>query len=168
MTKHILLIVLFLSILVHLNAQNKNNKQYRNEFKKFMRFIRDTEFKNADTLICRNYLCNKQMFGGVTLFGYGRFGLSEEEKNKFTEQARGDTSKLYISKKLMKRTMIVADTAKGYWEFSKPVFLRSYLLCAFSYGDHFDPNWDSQKTFLYKKENGNWSKLFEIGSIKCY
>ena len=54
-------------------------------------------------------------------------------------------------------------TSKKVWILSKPIFLRSYLLCAFSY--LYD---DEVKVFLYKKENGKWSKLFLIGRVANY
>jgi len=151
-----------------LNGQNTNNKQYKREVNKFILFIRSSEFKDTAILVSRNYLCNIHMFQGMPLYGKGKFGLSDEEKEELAKFSSIDTTKLYIDKKIIIKSKMAIDTVNQYWEFSKPIFMRSYLLCVFSFGEHFDPNFDAQKTFLYKKERGKWNKLFEIGAIKNY
>jgi hypothetical protein len=165
MSKYGLIIFLFLSSVFNIDAQSR--KHSKHEFKKFMQFIRTTEFKDTDTLFCRNYLCNKGLFQGMPLSGVGRDGLSEEEKVDLINQSK-DTSKSYFNKKLMDKTVLVNGIERSCWQFSKPIFLRSYLLCVFSFAAHFDANTDYQKTFIYKKERGKWYKLFEIGAIKNY
>ena len=95
----------------------------------------------------------------------GRNGLSEDEKSILLDNARNDTNRFYIPNRMIKRSILVPDiaTSKKVWILSKPIFLRSYLLCAFSY--LYD---DEVKVFLYKKENGKWSKLFLIGRVANY
>jgi hypothetical protein len=146
----------------------QNDKQYQRELKKFLQFIRDSEFAKIDTLKCRNYLSNKNVFNAVVLYGTGKYGLSDSEKKLFLDNKRLDTNKFYLPVKMLKRTILVSDTSKYFWSFSKPIFLRSYLLCAFSYVGRFNPDDDEEVTFLYKKEKGKWQKLFSIGRVANY
>ena len=163
MLKKILTATVLLFSLTSVYAQN--NIQYKREVKKFIQFVRDSEFAEIDTLICRNYLCNKGLFSSMPLYGTGRNGLSEDEKSILLDNARNDTNRFYIPNRMIKRSILVPDiaTSKKVWILSKPIFLRSYLLCAFSY--LYD---DEVKVFLYKKENGKWSKLFLIGRVANY
>lgn len=145
----------------------KNNCKYKRELKKFMKFIRNTEFKKYDTLKTYQFLSNKNLFV-VSLFGTGKYGLSNEEKASLTKEIEGDTTKYYINKHLMKNVQFVSENQKDGWRLSKPIFLRSYLLCAFSFETPYDPDFGQQWTYLYKKEKGKWSKLLLMGKIGGY
>ncbi|WP_298391418.1 hypothetical protein, partial [Hydrotalea sp.] len=137
-------------------AQQVNSK-YKRELRKFMKFIRNTEFKQYDTLKIHHFLSNKNLFLGMPLFGTGKYGLSNEEKAILIKEMETDTSKYYIKKNLMKNVQFIPDNEKDGWRLSKPIFLRSYLLCAFSFQTPYDPDYGAQWTYLYKKENGKWS-----------
>lgn len=147
-------------------AQRVNSK-YKRELKKFMKFIRTTEFKQYDTLKIYPYLSNKNLFM-VSLFGTGVYGLTNEEKTNLIKEIQADTTKYYINKHLMKNVQFVAENQKDGWRLSKPIFLRSYLLCAFSFETPYDPDFGQQWTYLYKKEKGKWSKLLLMGKIGGY
>jgi hypothetical protein len=146
----------------------QNNGEYKRELRKFMKFIRNTEFKRFDTLKIKNYLCNKNLFSGTPLYGTGRNGFSNEEKEFLIKQIQSDTAKYYIRKNLMNNIQFVPENDKNHWELSKPIFLRSNLLCVFSFASPHEPDGGREWTYLYKKEKGKWSLLFKIGGIENY
>ena len=167
--KIILIILILMSTALfteNIFAQQVNSK-YKRELRKFMKFIRDSEFKQYDTLKIYPFLSNKNLFI-VSLFGTGVYGLSNEEKAILIKEIETDTAKYYINKHLMKNVQFVADNQKDGWRLSKPIFLRSYLLCAFSFQTPYDPDYGAQWTYLYKKENGKWSKVLLMGKIVGY
>jgi len=145
----------------------KVSSKYKHELKKFMKFIRNTEFKQYDTLKIYPYLCNKNLFM-ISLFGTGVYGLSNEEKTYLINEIQSDTTKYCFNRHLMKNVQFVPQNQKDGWRLSKPIFLRSYLLGAFSFATPYDPDFASQWTYLYKKENGKWNRLLLMGKILGY
>jgi hypothetical protein len=158
----IITIIVYFASQTLVSAQIKTDKQYGHELKKFMQFVRDSVLIYRDTVYIRPYLYNKDMFLGVVLFG--RNGLTKQEKEDLVVGMRTDTSKYFLSQNFLKKFNFIPTQNEDYgWKISKPVFLRSYLLCAFSFGSD-----GSQKTYLYKKENGKWGVLELIGRVDNY
>lgn len=143
------------------------NRKYIRETKKFMKFIRAAEFKQYNLLKIENYLSNKNLFLGVVLSGNGTYGLSNEEKI-FLQKSFKDTSKYIINKSLMKNIEFVNVNDSNYWKLSKPIFLRNYSICVFSFESIIKPEGSEEWTYMYKKENRKWSKLFPMAEIRYY
>lgn len=160
MKKIVLILISFFWL--HTNAQLNHGKRYKKEVFHFLQFVRQHVINYKDTCIIRPYLCNKGLFVGTVLVG--RTGLTKQEKEVLVEAMLHDTARLYLSAKQVQGfNCKVEQTANEGWMLSKPIFLRSYTLCVFSYG-----NTEQQKTFLYKKEKGQWAIVEKMGGIDDY
>jgi len=77
--KYLIIISLASCVYIQTYAQSINGKNLR-ETKKILKFIRAAEFNGYNFLKTENYLCNKNLFSGIILFGNGTYGLSNEAK----------------------------------------------------------------------------------------
>ncbi|PZX62827.1 hypothetical protein [Hydrotalea sandarakina] len=164
--KYLIIISLASCVYIQTYAQPINRKNLR-ETKKFLKFIRATEFNGYNFLKIENYLCNKNLFSGVILSGNGTYGLSNEEKI-FLQKHFKDTSKYIINKHFLKNIEFVNENDSNYWKLSKPIFLRNYSICIFSFESIIKPEGSEEWTYMYKKENRKWSKLFPMAEIRYY
>lgn len=99
----------------------KVSSKYKHELKKFMKFIRNTEFKQYDTLKIYPYLSNKNLFM-ISLFGTGVYGLSNEEKTYLINEIQSDTTKYYFNRHLMKNVQFVPKIRKMDGDFQNLFF----------------------------------------------
>lgn len=147
---------------------NRDSAKYKKELTHFMGFVRDSIFKNQKILIVEDNLHNKNMFGGTVLYGTKSHNgiLTDAEKEEAIRQMKEDTTKYFISKTFFRSSKLIKDeltVSYPVWQLSKPIFLRDYQICIFSFGSYL-----SQKTFLFKKANGLWIKEKLIGEIANY
>lgn len=158
-------IIILISLFLFFSTQNKlaaqEENKYKKELKKFLTFARDSIFIYHDTLTVKEYLLNKNLFQGLVLAG--KIGLTKDEKAELIKNINTDTSKYYFPTNFLKKTKYVDESKKVFIQLSKPIFLRSYLLCVFCYSSD-----DSEKTYLCKKEKGKWGVVEIIGRIDNY
>lgn len=167
--KFTFLFIAFFSISIDSDCQTKlDSTAYKKELTYFMRFVRDSIFKDQKILAVKDNLHNKGMFGGTVLYGTKSHNgiLTEAEKEEAIRQMKEDTTKYFITKTFFKNSIIIKDKSTipyAVLRLSKPIFLRDYQICIFSFGPDL-----SQETFLFRKVNGLWKKEKLIGRIANY
>lgn len=176
------IIILFFIFFSSSYSFAQDGKVYRKETKLFLSFVRENILGNSDsayssewlcilnkdTLYTHNYLYNKHLFPGISSvmpnIVYGWFTSSE--KKKIVEKVFNDTAKFFFKANFINRIMIINESKNDISKLiinkficlSKPIFLRNYTLCVFSYaigGGSF--------TILCLKENGKWELLRVLG-----
>ncbi|MEI8058799.1 MAG: hypothetical protein WCG67_01475 [Ferruginibacter sp.] len=145
------------------------------ETKNFYNAIRDSVLANPkygkfiinDTLLLRDYLCNKGVFGGMVLYGdSSSLGfLNDNDKKNLLFLIKNDTTKYYISNNFIRKSIVAPDKKEFvYLRLSKPIFFKKYTLCVFCIGSP-----EGNTTLLYRKINDtNWVFVKKIGYITTY
>ena len=159
----LILLLFYSSILL---AQN--DKREVRETKNFLQYVRDSVFsqkrymllENKDHVLIRNYLWNKSLFGGVALAVISSNFLTSEEINYAYNKMNDDTSKYYLPTNYIKHSKLVTETTDCIL-LSKPIFIRKYKYCIFSWGTR-----ESNVTLFFKKGKQSWEIVRLIGEIR--
>ena len=137
-------------------------RKYDTEVKTFIKFIvgfiRKDILNKEDTLIVRNYLCNKKMFGKGYFIEAQRPEnntiLTKDELKYISQQSQSDTSEYSLKGTLFSKIKLVHNKVKYSWKMSKPIFLREYNVCVFSFSSEIIEN---ERTVICKRINNEWS-----------
>ncbi len=152
------ILLLFLLASLSMNSFAQIHRKYQNELKFFLLFVHDSIFTKFKNLVIYPYLSNKDMFQGTVL--YSEPNLTAEEIKLAANEIKFDTSIYFISSRLLKRAKFVENTDKKNTRLSKPIFLRNYEMCLFSFSVA-----DSEVVFLCKKEKGKWRIIKKLGGV---
>lgn len=149
------------------SAFGQSNHKFIKEQKHFLSFLRDSVFKGNDDLLVRKLMCNKNKFTGTVLYGKDSHKglLTDEEINIAIKQMHDDTTCYELSPNTVKHVKLVNMNDSADYELSKPIFIRDYQFCIFSFNS-LKP--DTQTTILFKKEKRRWFFVKVIGNILNY
>ncbi len=149
------------------NAQN--SRRYEKETISFLNSVRVNEhILSLDTIQILNYLSNSGLYKYLVLYGknWAKGYLSEKDKNYFLK-LRLDTSKFFLPKNcIINANLVSYNKNQNYIQMAKPIFLRNYTICIFSYGSLNEEGF--QQTYLFKKVNNDWKKFKLLGGIQNY
>lgn len=159
----------FIGFVVSTDAQSE--KRYNRELKIFLNSLRDNFLVSwkyqyhvsTDTPIIRNYLSNKDLFGGVVLADdVTGAPLNKLERIELVRKIKSDTSSFFIKEGFIRGARLVSkqDTVIAL-QLSVPSFFRNYTLCVISMGDFY-----FNYTFVFKRVGKRkWMFVRRMGYI---
>lgn len=159
----------FIGFVVSTDAQPE--KRYNRELKIFLNSLRDSFLVSwkyqyhvsTDTTIIRNYLSNKDLFGGVVLADdVTGAPLNKLERLELVRKIKSDTSSFFIKDGFIRGARLVSkqDTIIAL-QLSVPAFFRNYTLCVVSMGDSY-----FNYTFVFKRVGKRkWMFVRRMGYI---
>ncbi len=161
-------------VLVPLALIGQGKTKYDKESKLFLSGIRDSfltspkyaRFIREDTLILREYLWNRGLFGAMVVAGnITQDYLEKSDQNQLMQLVAIDTAKYYLTNNFIKKTRLVRDYDDSpCMKLSKPLFLKNFTFCVISIGEP-----DQNSTFLFCRTNKNhWIFVKQIGYFTTY
>lgn len=181
---HRIIFSIILSTSIFFNSINgQSGKLYQKEKVEIFQFFQDSilsdarffKFSNKDTIRIRNFLSNRNLFKGVSLYSLNSAYENANEHSVFSEQElksilsrmSKDTLREKIGYTFKNSIQLVSGD--NCIKISKPIFEKAFTYCFLSYGWFNSDNTSIDgSTILLHKRNGKWTLIRKVGDIKSW